>query len=65
MGIGCFVGDHAVPGLPLRASIIAIFAAVQLLTLGIWVGTRPVWPVRRIDRPASAAGESTDADPVP
>jgi undecaprenyl-phosphate 4-deoxy-4-formamido-L-arabinose transferase len=58
------VGGNAIPGCPFLASIIAIFAAVQLLILGI-IGeyvARMHFRVR--DSPTYVVGESTDDDTV-
>jgi glycosyltransferase involved in cell wall biosynthesis len=57
-----FVGGSAVPGFPFLASIIAIFAGVQLLILGIMGEYVARMHFRLMDRPTYVIGEMTDDD---
>jgi glycosyltransferase involved in cell wall biosynthesis len=59
-----FVGGNSVPGFPFLASIIAIFAGVQLLILGIMGEYVARMHFRLMDRPTYVIGESTDDDPI-
>jgi glycosyltransferase involved in cell wall biosynthesis len=57
-----FIGGNAVPGFPFLASIIAIFAGVQLLILGIMGEYVARMHFRLMDRPTYVIGEMTDDD---
>jgi hypothetical protein len=59
-----FAGGNSVPGFPFLASIIAIFAGVQLLILGIMGEYVARMHFRLMDRPTYVIGESTDDDPT-
>jgi glycosyltransferase involved in cell wall biosynthesis len=60
-----FAGGNSVPGFPFLASIIAIFAGVQLLILGIMGEYVARMHFRLMDRPTYVVGESTDDNSVP
>jgi glycosyltransferase involved in cell wall biosynthesis len=60
-----FVGGNSVPGFPFLASIIAIFAGVQLLILGIMGEYVARMHFRLMDRPTYVVGESTDDNSAP
>jgi len=60
-----FAGGNSVPGFPFLASIIAIFAGVQLLILGIMGEYVARMHFRLMDRPTYVVGESTDDDAIP
>ncbi len=55
-------GGNSVPGFPFLASIIAIFAGVQLLILGIMGEYVARMHFRLMDRPTYVVGERTDDD---